>query len=85
MKQKLGLTLLTYLSYCIDEELYKAIDYLREQVRVLVEQHEATISLDIPNIACVSHMCPQARLQKLHEEFSASAPIANTSRAVNKA
>ena len=29
------------------------IDYLREQVRVLVEQYEATISLGIPKIACV--------------------------------
>jgi hypothetical protein len=40
MKQKLWLTLITYLSYCIDKELYKAIDYLREQVRVLVEHQE---------------------------------------------
>ena len=40
MKQKLWLTLITYLAYCIDEELYKAIDYLREQVRVLVEHQE---------------------------------------------
>jgi hypothetical protein len=28
------------IAYCIDKELYKAIDYLREQVRVLVEQQE---------------------------------------------
>jgi hypothetical protein len=34
MKQKLWLTLVTCLAYCIDNELYKAIDYLREQVRV---------------------------------------------------
>ncbi len=40
MKQKLLITLITYLAYCIDKELYKAIDYLREQVRVLVEQRE---------------------------------------------
>ena len=40
MKQKLWLTLITYLAYCIDKELYKAIDYLREQVRVLIEQQE---------------------------------------------
>ena len=26
--------------HCIDKELYKAIDYLREQVRVLVEYQE---------------------------------------------
>ena len=40
MKQKSWLTIITYLAYCIDKELYKAIDYLREQVRVLVEQQE---------------------------------------------
>jgi len=40
MKQKLWITLVTYLAYCIDKELYKAIDYLREQVRVIVEQQE---------------------------------------------
>ena len=40
MKQKLWITLATYLSYCIDKELYKAIDYLREQARVLVEHQE---------------------------------------------
>ena len=40
MKQKLWLTLITCLAHCIDKELYKAIDYLREQVRVLVEHQE---------------------------------------------
>ena len=40
MKQKLWLTLASYIAYCVDKELYKAIDYLREQVRVLVEQQE---------------------------------------------
>jgi len=40
MNQKLWLTLITCLTYCVDKELYKAIDYLREQVRVLVEQQE---------------------------------------------
>ena len=40
MKQDLWITLVTYLAYCIDKELYKAIDYLREQVRVLIEQQE---------------------------------------------
>ncbi len=40
MKRELWLTLITCLAYCIDKELYKAIDYLREQVRVLVEQQE---------------------------------------------
>ena len=40
MKQKLWLSLITCLAYCIDKELYKAVDYLREQVRVLVEHQE---------------------------------------------
>ena len=40
MKQKLWLPVITCLAYCIDKELYKAIDYLREQVRVLVEEQE---------------------------------------------
>ena len=40
MKQKLWQTLITYLAYCIDKELYQAIDYLREQIRVLIEQQE---------------------------------------------
>jgi len=40
MKQELWITLVTYLAYCVDKELYKALDYLREQVRVLVEQQE---------------------------------------------
>ncbi|MHC4742843.1 MAG: helix-turn-helix domain-containing protein [Planctomycetota bacterium] len=40
MKQRLWLTLATCLAYCIDKELYRAIDYLREQVRVLVEYQE---------------------------------------------
>jgi hypothetical protein len=40
MKQRLWLTLATCLAYCIDKELYRAIDYLREQVRVLVEHQE---------------------------------------------
>ena len=40
MKQKAWITLATYLAYCIDKELYKAIGYLREQVQVLVEQQE---------------------------------------------
>ena len=40
MNQKLWLPVITCLAYCIDKELYKAIDYLREQVRVLVEHQE---------------------------------------------
>ena len=40
MKEKIWLTLITYLAYCIDNEHYRAIDYLREQVRVLIEHQE---------------------------------------------
>ena len=40
MKQRLWITLATCLAYCIDKELYRAIDYLREEVRVLVEHQE---------------------------------------------
>ena len=40
MKQKLWIALVTYLAYCIDKELYKAIDYLKTQVEVLVEHQE---------------------------------------------
>ena len=40
MKQKLWLTLVGCIAYCIDKELYKAIDYLREQVHVLVEHQK---------------------------------------------
>ena len=40
MKQKLWLTFITCLAYCIDKELYKAIEYLKEQVRVLKEIQE---------------------------------------------
>jgi hypothetical protein len=32
--------MLTCLAYCLDQELWKAIDYLKEQVRVLREQQE---------------------------------------------
>ncbi len=40
MKQKLWLTMISCLAYCIDKELYKAIDYLKTQVEVLIEQQE---------------------------------------------
>ena len=41
MKKQLWLTIITCLAYCIDKELYRAIDYLKEQVQVLIEQQEA--------------------------------------------
>lgn len=37
MKHKLWITLATCLAYCIDKELYKAIDYLKTQVEILKE------------------------------------------------
>jgi hypothetical protein len=40
MKQKLWITLIACLVYCVDKELWRAIDYLKEQVRVLQEQQE---------------------------------------------
>ena len=40
MKNRLWITLITCLAYCIDKELWKAIEYLKEQVRVLKEQQE---------------------------------------------
>jgi putative transposase len=40
MKENLWLTLVTCLAYCVDKELWKAIEYLKEQVRVLKEQQE---------------------------------------------
>ena len=40
MKQKLWLTLISCIAYCIDKELYKAVDYLKAQAEVLIEQQE---------------------------------------------
>jgi hypothetical protein len=40
MKQRLCLTQITCLAYCVDREVYEAIDYLKEQVRVLIEQQK---------------------------------------------
>jgi len=36
MKQKLWFTLITCLAYCVDKELWKAIDYLKEQVSLVM-------------------------------------------------
>jgi len=38
MKQKLWITIATYIAYFIDKELYKAIEYLEVQVELLIEQ-----------------------------------------------
>ncbi len=37
MKEKLWLTLISCLAHCIDKELYKAIDYLRDRIKAIVE------------------------------------------------
>jgi len=36
MKQNLWLTMVTCLAYCLDKEFWKAIEYLKEQVKVLI-------------------------------------------------
>jgi putative transposase len=40
MKEHLWLTIMTCLAYCLDKKLWRAIDYLKEQVRILKEQQE---------------------------------------------
>jgi transposase InsO family protein len=40
MKRHVWLAMVTCLAYCLDQELWKAIEYLKEQVRVLKEQQE---------------------------------------------
>jgi putative transposase len=49
MKRNLWLTMLTCLAYCLDKELRKTIDYLKEQVRVLKEQQEKDKRLLLDN------------------------------------
>ena len=36
MKHKLWITVITCLAYCIDRELWKAIEYLKEQVSATI-------------------------------------------------
>jgi hypothetical protein len=40
MKQKLWITIATYIAYCINKEIYKAIEYLKVQVEILIEQQD---------------------------------------------
>ena len=40
MKDNLWLAVVTCLAHCVDRELWAAIEYLKEQVRVLKEQQE---------------------------------------------
>jgi hypothetical protein len=64
MKLKLWITLTASLAYCIDKELWKVIDYLKEQVRVLREQQERNKRILLNNyqrirlsaIICIEHL-----------------------------
>ena len=49
MKLNLWLPFVTFLAYCIDKELYKAIDYLREQVWFLVEHQDKARQTNSPD------------------------------------
>ncbi|MBN1764222.1 MAG: hypothetical protein JW860_03110 [Sedimentisphaerales bacterium] len=40
MKHRLWIVIASYIAYCIDKKLYKAIEYLKAQVEVLIEQQE---------------------------------------------
>ena len=40
MKQKLWVTAATRIAYCLDKELYKAIDYLKAQVEIMLEEQQ---------------------------------------------
>jgi len=69
MKQKLWLTLITCLAYCMDRELYKAIDYLKEQVRVLKELQEQDNRIRLNNHQRIRLAIKAKRLtRKLLEE-----------------
>jgi hypothetical protein len=52
MKENLWFALVTCLAYRVDKELWKAIEYLKEQGRVLREQQEK----DIPVKAMLTSM-----------------------------
>ena len=40
MKHKLWITLAPYLAHCINKKFYKAIEFLKVQFEVLIEQHQ---------------------------------------------
>ena len=40
MKHRLWIVIASYIAYCINKELYMAIEYLNVQVEVLIEQQE---------------------------------------------
>ena len=45
MKENRWLTVVTCLAYGVDKELWKAIEYLKEQVRILKEPQEKDTGL----------------------------------------
>jgi hypothetical protein len=76
MKPKFWLTIVTCLAWCIDRELYKAIDYLKEQVRVLVElqeQQNKKIRLSVSQrkrVAAKAKRLSRALLERCTELFT---------------
>jgi putative transposase len=40
MKQKLWITVAACIAYCVNKELYRAIEYLKVQVEVLLEEQQ---------------------------------------------
>ena len=49
MKQNPWLTMVTCVAYCLDRELWRAIEYLKGQVRVRKEQQEKDKRLRLDN------------------------------------
>jgi putative transposase len=69
MKQNLWLTMVTCLAYCLDKELWKAVEYLKEQVRVLKEEQEKDKRILLNNHQRIKLAAKAKRLtRKLLEE-----------------
>ncbi len=66
MKRNLWLTMVTCLVYCLDQELWKAIEYLKEQVKVLKEQQEKDKRILLDNH---QRMRPAAKAKQLTREL----------------
>ena len=58
MKENLWLTVVTYLTYGIDKEVQKAIEYLKEQVRVLKEEPKKDKHILLENGYEPTDRCP---------------------------
>jgi putative transposase len=69
MKQNLWLTMVTCLAYCLDKELWKAVEYLKEQVRVLKKEQEKDKRILLNNHQRIKLAAKAKRLtRKLLEE-----------------